>query len=158
MRTTHNRLFATILILCLFLSHSFAYSASAPSPISTGGPEISSASAVVMDVNTGALLYAKNAGESGQPSSLTKLVTAYIVLKELDMGSPFDFFSEMSHPDYRGITDEQYANRMLLQDLMVSNGFRPIDCEWWHFTLENEPFPDTYFDFPVSSEYLKRQA
>ena len=78
--------------------------------------------------------------------------------KELDMGSPFDFFSEMSHPDYRGITDEQYANRMLLRELMVSNGFKPIDCEWWHFTLENEPFPDTYFDFPVSSEYLRRQA
>ena len=94
MRTTHNRLFATILILCLFLSHSFAYSASAPSPISTGGPEISSASAVVMDVNTGALLYAKNAGETGQPSSLTKLVTAYIVLKELDMGSSVSVSSD----------------------------------------------------------------
>ncbi|HAM14935.1 MAG TPA: peptidase M15 [Eggerthellaceae bacterium] len=76
--------------------------------------------------------------------------------KELDMGSPFDFFSETSHPDYRGITDEQYDNRMMLKDVMVRNGFEPIDCEWWHFTLKNEPFPNTYFDFPVSAEYLKR--
>ncbi|MBR6392816.1 MAG: M15 family metallopeptidase, partial [Eubacterium sp.] len=61
--------------------------------------------------------------------------------KEVDMGSPFDYFSEVSHPDYRGITDEQYANRMLLQNVMVKHGFVPIDCEWWHFTLENEPYP-----------------
>ena len=78
--------------------------------------------------------------------------------KEVDMGSPFDLFSEVSHPDYRGpeITDEQYENRMILQRVMVRNGFRPLDCEWWHFTLENEPYPETYFEFPVSSEYLRR--
>ena len=76
--------------------------------------------------------------------------------KELDMGSPFDLFSEQSHPDCRGITDEQYENRMLLQSVMVRNGFQPIDCEWWHFSLQNEPYPDTYFNFPVSSAYLKR--
>ena len=69
--------------------------------------------------------------------------------KELDMGSPFDFFSEVSHPDYKGITEEQYSNRMVLRDLMLQNGFVPIDCEWWHFTLEDEPYPDTYFEFPV---------
>ncbi len=76
--------------------------------------------------------------------------------KELDMGSPFDLFSEVSHPDYRGITDEQYANRMLLRNAMLRNGFEPLDCEWWHFTLKDEPFPNTYFDFPVSSSYLRR--
>ena len=76
--------------------------------------------------------------------------------KEVDMGSPFDFFSEVSHPDYRGITDEQYNNRMLLRNVMIRNGFDPIDCEWWHFTLQSEPFPDTYFEFPVSSVYLKK--
>lgn len=76
--------------------------------------------------------------------------------KELDMGSPFDLFSEVSHPDYRGVTDEQYENRMLLRRVMLRNGFTPIDCEWWHFTLEDEPYPDTYFDFPVSSEFLKK--
>ena len=76
--------------------------------------------------------------------------------KELDMGSPFDLFSESSHPGYRGVTDEQYENRMLLRRVMLRNGFAPIDCEWWHFTLEDEPYPDTYFDFPVSSEFLRR--
>ena len=75
--------------------------------------------------------------------------------KEVDMGSPFDHFSEVSHPDYKGITDEQYENRMTLQKVMIRNGFKPIDCEWWHFTLENEPYPETYFDFPISIEYLK---
>ncbi len=76
--------------------------------------------------------------------------------KELDMGSPFDLFSERSHPDFRGISDEQYENRMTLQNVMVRNGFLPIDCEWWHFSLKDEPYPDTYFEFPVSSAYLKK--
>ena len=76
--------------------------------------------------------------------------------KELDMGGPFDFFSELSHPDYQGITEEQYENRISLQRVMLRNGFQPIDCEWWHFTLAQEPYPDTYFDFPVSSEYLRK--
>ena len=76
--------------------------------------------------------------------------------KELDMGSPFDLFSQISHPDYQGITNEQYDNRMLLQRVMVRNGFVPIDCEWWHFTLKDEPYPDTYFEFPSSSAYLRK--
>ena len=76
--------------------------------------------------------------------------------KEVDMGSPFDMFSEVSHPDYTGITKEQYDNRMLLQSVMRRNGFEPFDTEWWHFTLRDEPFPDTYFEFPVSSAYLKK--
>jgi len=75
--------------------------------------------------------------------------------KEVDMGSPFDFFNEVSHPDYKGITDEQYESRMLLQSIMVKYGFEPIDCEWWHFTLKDEPYPDTYFEFPVNSELLR---
>ena len=76
--------------------------------------------------------------------------------KELDMGSPFDFFGEISHPDYRGITDEQYENRMRLQSVMLRNGFEPLECEWWHFVLADEPYPDTYFSFPVSKEYLRK--
>ena len=76
--------------------------------------------------------------------------------KELDMGSPFDMFSEISHPDYRGISEEQYQNRMMLQHMMIRGGFVPIDCEWWHFTLADEPYPETYFTFPVSSEYLRK--
>ena len=76
--------------------------------------------------------------------------------KEVAMGGAFDYFGELSHPDYKGITEEQYQNRMILQDAMVRNGFDIIDCEWWHFTLAREPFPDTYFEFPVSSEYLRK--
>ena len=51
---------------------------------------------------------------------------------------------------------EQYANRKRLQKAMVRGGFVPIDNEWWHFTLADEPYPDTYFEFPVASAYLKR--
>ncbi len=76
--------------------------------------------------------------------------------KEVDMGSPFDLFGERSHPDCREITDEQFENRMTLQRAMVRGGFLPLDCEWWHFCLADEPYPDTYFEFPVSSAYLKR--
>ena len=76
--------------------------------------------------------------------------------KELDMGSPFDWFGVESHPDYRGITDEQYDNRMFLQKAMLRNGFLPIDCEWWHFTLADEPYPDMYFSFPVSQSSLRK--
>lgn len=76
--------------------------------------------------------------------------------KEVDMGSPFDLFSELSHPDSRSVTQEQYDNRMLLRRAMLRNGFAPIDCEWWHFALAQEPYPETYFEFPVSSEYLRR--
>ena len=69
--------------------------------------------------------------------------------KEVDMGGTFDWFGEESHPSYRGITEAQFKNRMLLRDVMVAHGFRPLEEEWWHFTLANEPYPDTYFDFPV---------
>jgi len=75
--------------------------------------------------------------------------------KELDMGGTFDYFGELSHPDYKQITAEQYENRMILRDAMLANGFKPLDEEWWHFTLKDEPFPDTYFTFPVSSKSLK---
>ncbi len=70
--------------------------------------------------------------------------------KDLDMGSPFDLFDDISHPDSRLVTRDQYENRMILGKAMTDSGFAPIEQEWWHFTLENEPFPETYFDFPVS--------
>ena len=76
--------------------------------------------------------------------------------KEVDMGGPFDYFGELSHPDFKGITDAQFSNRMRLRSLMTRNGFVPIDCEWWHFTLKDEPYPDTYFEFPVCAEYLRK--
>ena len=75
--------------------------------------------------------------------------------QDLDMGGTFDFCGEKSHPDYAGISEAQHANRMLLQSMMVRCGFRPLSTEWWHFTLENEPWPDTYFTFPVRNHFGK---
>ena len=69
--------------------------------------------------------------------------------READMGGPFDWFGEVSHPDSRAVGEGQYRNRMLLRDVMVRCGFRPLSTEWWHFTLADEPWPDTYFDFPI---------
>lgn len=67
----------------------------------------------------------------------------------VDMGGTFDLFSEISHPDYQDLTDEQKRNRQILRDAMVKAGFNPLDSEWWHFTLKDEPYKDTYFDFDV---------
>ena len=61
--------------------------------------------------------------------------------QEVDMGGSFDYFGELSHPDYTGITDA-----------MLAHGFKPLVEEWWHFTLAEEPYPDTYFTFPVNSD------
>lgn len=78
--------------------------------------------------------------------------------EDIDMGCTFDYFGMASHPDVlpgqeigtvTPITEEQYRNRMLLKDVMTAHGFEPYDCEWWHFTLANEPYPDTYFDFDL---------
>ncbi|REH43942.1 D-alanyl-D-alanine dipeptidase [Tenacibaculum gallaicum] len=69
--------------------------------------------------------------------------------EELDMGSPFDFFGISSHITYENLTDGQKKNRTLLQKTMRKYGFRSYIKEWWHFTLRGEPFPKTYFDFPV---------
>ena len=75
--------------------------------------------------------------------------------KEVDMGGTFDYFGELSHPDYTDITEEQYANRMLLREVMLKHGFKPLVEEWWHFTLEDEPYPDTYFTFPINSDSVQ---
>lgn len=69
--------------------------------------------------------------------------------EEVDMGTRWDFFSPSSWPDSEKVTALQKSNRMILQKVMVKHGFRPYKAEWWHFTLKQEPFPDTYFNFPV---------
>ena len=70
--------------------------------------------------------------------------------KELDMGGTFDYFGELSHPDYKGnLTEQQLKNRRILREAMLRHGFKPLDTECWHFTLRNEPYADTYFNFPV---------
>lgn len=69
---------------------------------------------------------------------------------ELDMGTAWDFFDPLSWPGSQGVTPQQRANRLLLRSAMLAQGFRPLAEEWWHFTLSDEPFPDTYFNFPLT--------
>ena len=90
--------------------------------------------------------------------------------KEVDMGGTFDWFGKESHPNWCGnpetgeytgefagdtpakdgkINATQFRNRMILRKAMMRHGFKPLPEEWWHFTLVNEPWPDTYFDHPV---------
>lgn len=67
--------------------------------------------------------------------------------KEIDMGSPYDFFGLESSHDFENISITQKNNRKFLLDIMTNNGFSPYSKEWWHYTFVNEPFPTTYFDF-----------
>ena len=92
------------------------------------------------------------AEHSGHSRGSTVDLTLFDMMtqQDADMGGTFDFFGERSHPDYAGVTEAQHTNRMLLQRLMTEHGFRPLATEWWHFSLENEPWPDTWFTFPVS--------
>jgi D-alanyl-D-alanine dipeptidase len=69
---------------------------------------------------------------------------------ELDMGGSWDFFGTLSHYAYPKLSTKQKENRKLLRTVMIQNGFKPYDKEWWHFTLIEEPFPDTYFNFPIA--------
>ena len=75
--------------------------------------------------------------------------------EEVDMGGHFDYFGPPSHPSFTGkysggeVTRQHQQRRMMLREVMVRHGFKPYDSEWWHFTLKNEPYPATYFKFPV---------
>lgn len=72
---------------------------------------------------------------------------------ELDMGSYFDYFGDISSPLYtKGLTNHQINNRKTLRNLMLDNGFIPLESEWWHYTLKDEPYPDTYFNVEVKSD------
>lgn len=77
--------------------------------------------------------------------------------KDIDVGGTFDYFGRLSWAENEDeITKAQADNRKLLRNLMTSNGFKPLAEEWWHFTLEDEPYPDTYFTFPVNSNQVKK--
>jgi zinc D-Ala-D-Ala dipeptidase len=67
----------------------------------------------------------------------------------LDMGSPWDYFDPRSWPHSPAVSAAARAHRLLLRSVLGAQGFRPYEQEWWHFTLENEPFPANYFDFPI---------
>lgn len=95
---------------------------------------------------------ADRSGHSRGSSVDLTLVSAHTG-EELDMGGIFDFFGERSRPSCtEGLTEEQTRNRSLLRSAMTDGGFCPDNEEWWHFSLKNEPFPDTYFDFPIIDE------
>ncbi|AMV15629.1 M15 family metallopeptidase [Legionella pneumophila serogroup 1] len=73
----------------------------------------------------------------------------YLDDDSIDTGTRFDCLDVSANIDYSRLSKNQKANRKLLQKLMSRFGFRPYYYEWWHFTLKNEPYPDTYFNFPV---------
>lgn len=75
--------------------------------------------------------------------------------EDADMGSAFDHFDVRSHSDFDGLNSEQARSRKILRDAMTGNGFGTISSEWWHFTLIDEPYPDTYFDVPLTSDALE---
>jgi D-alanyl-D-alanine dipeptidase len=77
------------------------------------------------------------------------IVSSSSPFKPLNMGTNFDFFGPESWPKFAGASPEQRVNRLLLRTLMLKHGFKPYEMEWWHFTYEKEPFPETYFDFVV---------
>ena len=110
--------------------------------------------------------------KSGHSRGSTVDLTLFDMAKErdVDMGGTFDWFGKESHPDWCGnpetgeytgefhadarptegkINETQFRNRMILRQAMLRHGFKPIVEEWWHFTLVNEPYPNTYFTHPV---------
>lgn len=120
------------------------------------------------ELNKNVLIPEYIASKSGHSRGSTIDLTLFDMRteKEVDMGGTFDWFGIESHPDFCGnpntgkytggvspagryITPEQFANRMILRNAMIKHGFKPLDSEWWHFTLKNEPYPNTYFTFPV---------
>lgn len=98
------------------------------------------------DLLEGNYIMAKSGHSRGSTIDLTiiKMDGSFV-----DMGGTFDLFSEISHPDYKKLTREQKRNRLILKNAMEKAGFQGIDSEWWHFTLKNEPYKDTYFNFDV---------
>ena len=75
--------------------------------------------------------------------------------REVDMGGTYDYFGPVSHYWCReGVTAEQFRRRALLRQAMTNHGFVPVGTEWWHFTLADEPYPDKYFDFPITKDVL----
>lgn len=75
--------------------------------------------------------------------------TIDLTIEGLDMGSPFDFFDPLSHTMSSKVTKKQHQNRMYLKKVMEAHGFKNYSAEWWHYTLKNEPFFNTYFDFAI---------
>ena len=92
------------------------------------------------------------AAKSGHSRGSTVDLTLYdLATCELArMGGDHDLMDAISHHGARGITQIEARNRQTLRSVMEASGFRSYECEWWHYTLEGEPYPDTYFDFPIT--------
>ena len=71
------------------------------------------------------------------------------------MGGDHDLMDSVSHHETPGITEPEAKNRRCLRLLMEASGFDPYDREWWHYSLRHEPYPNTYFDFPVAVDYAR---
>ena len=92
------------------------------------------------------------AARSGHSRGSTVDLTIYdLATRELaPMGGDHDLMDPVSHHGAEGIAPDEARNRELLCAVMEESGFRGYDCEWWHYTLADEPFPDTYFDFAIT--------
>jgi D-alanyl-D-alanine dipeptidase len=92
------------------------------------------------------------AAKSGHSRGSTVDLTLYHLATETlaPMGGHHDLMDEVSHHGASGTTQVEARNRQYLCSIMEACGFVSYDCEWWHYTLEDEPFPDTYFDFPIA--------
>lgn len=92
------------------------------------------------------------ASKSGHSRGSTVDLTLYDLATGdlVPMGGGHDLMDEISHHGAPGITRAETSNRHTLRSLMEACGFSSYDSEWWHYTLKNEPYPDTYFDFPVT--------
>ena len=92
------------------------------------------------------------AAQSGHSRGSTVALTLVELITgdELDMGAPWDLFDPISWPTSLEVSLPQKTNRETLREIMLRYGFNPLREEWWHFTLDDEPFPDTYFDFPIN--------
>jgi D-alanyl-D-alanine dipeptidase len=73
----------------------------------------------------------------------------------IDMGTGYDCFDPLAHPFNSRIRGKQRANRLKLREPMIRAGFKGLATEWWHFTLKNEPYPDTFFDFPMEAASVR---
>jgi zinc D-Ala-D-Ala dipeptidase len=92
------------------------------------------------------------AAKSGHSRGGTVDLTLYdLATGELaPMGGDHDLMDPVSHHGATGITQAEAGNRQYLCSIMEACGFNSYDCEWWHYTLEHEPYPNTYFDFPIT--------
>lgn len=91
----------------------------------------------------------KSSHTRGSTVDLTIVHLSQYAPTEIAMGTRFDFMDELSHPACDQVSNEIRFHRFFLRELMQEAGFLPIETEWWHFTLDHEPFPDTYFNFHV---------